>query len=152
MTTSMSDDTLARIKELLAKATQPTWRVDGIGSDGSFAIWWGNWSEADPQAFVICARPPIEHRAEASRTNAQLIVALRNAASSLISRVEAAEARAAAAEAERDALRTALEEIESLGWKEGLGVGHAVASHYAIRKVARAALTANPKDTEGERA
>lgn len=37
-------------------------------------------------------------------------------------------------------LRTALEEIERLGWKEGLGAEHAIATHYEIRKIVHKAL------------
>lgn len=41
---------------------------------------------------------------------------------------------------EKERYRTALEEIERAGWKEGLGTEHAIASHYEIRKIASAAL------------
>jgi hypothetical protein len=41
------------------------------------------------------------------------------------------------------ALTDALTEIERLGWKEWLGADHAIASHYAIRKVARDVLAVN---------
>lgn len=44
----------------------------------------------------------------------------------------------AADEIER--LREALIEIERLGWKEGIGAEHAIASHYKIRGIARDAL------------
>lgn len=42
---------------------------------------------------------------------------------------------------ERDRLLEVLKEVERLGWKEGLGAEHAIATHYAIKKVVHKALS-----------
>jgi hypothetical protein len=72
---------------------------------------------------------------------------LRGAPHSLLNLGPKAESwmREAADKIESDAkviavLMVVLAEIERLGWKEGLGAEHAIASHYAIRKVVRKAL------------
>lgn len=59
----------------MAEHTPGPWLAN-TGSDGWFEIWSDPVDDkAAKDAFVICARSPIEHRAEASLANGRLIVA-----------------------------------------------------------------------------
>lgn len=152
-------DTLARIKELLAKDPHK------INAE-LFCILRNN---AKALIYRLEAAEERAERAEAAAFNEMLLT--RN----LMAKIEAAEARAAAAEAALDRYRYAIHWMAADAWDAERSGGEARArcewargedrgsnldnNHIAIigqaflatTGRARAALTANPKDTEGER-
>lgn len=112
MTDQLSPETIARLRELEAKATPGPWEPShALRLDGGFAV--VGPDESGSRGPTICFRGPWEARAAESDANAALIAELRNAAPALLAaaasvgelQVAVMDANAAAAMAQADAIR-----------------------------------------------